>query len=143
MGGHHRYDALGLLHRAAKGDHHFDIDEPHVTPYARERSAFKREAFGVACIVGARGATEAEHGVFFLRLECAPTEEPRILVCLEVAGADDDRLGIERRSDAANALAEASDEIGARVFFPDPCSDVFPGLLVSAVWRAAAAHTAC
>ena len=70
-------------------------------------AAFEREALAIARRVVARGAAEPDHRVLLLRLELGAADEVGILVGLEVAHADDDRLRIERRGDAWRGRAPA------------------------------------
>ena len=75
------------------------------------RAAFEREALAVARRVVARGAAEADHRVLFLRLELGAADEAGVLVGLEVAHADDDRLRIEGGGDLGEAAGQPVDEV--------------------------------
>ena len=82
----------------------------------RNRRALERKALARSGVVVPGGAAEAEHRVFFTRLEFPPADECSVFVGLEVAHPDDHRLRVERRGNARDALAEPANEERAGVF---------------------------
>jgi len=93
---------------AAEGDHDDQVYKPHLLPDPLHRPALEAKPLPVALIVVAGGAAEPEHRVCFLWLEVGPAEKACILVGLEVAHPDDDRVRVERRGDGPAPSASLS-----------------------------------
>ena len=70
------------------------LSKPISSRSALDRPAFERKTLAVARRIIARGAAEADHRVFLVRLELGAAEQAGIFVGLEIAHAHDDRLGM-------------------------------------------------
>ena len=134
MAGHRVEDPLRLVDAPAERHHDADVGQAHVLAHAPQRRAFEREAGGIGRVRIARGAAEAEHRVFFLRLEALAAEQPRVFVGLEVGQPDDHRLGIEGRRDRADAFGQLLDEVIGRPWHSRATSRAI-------AWRACAEAT--
>ena len=99
-------DPAPLFDTPAERHHDAEVGKPHDLADPAQGRAFQREARSVGRMRIARRAPEAEHRIGFFRLECAATDQARILVRLEVRKTNDHRLRIEGGSDRADPLRE-------------------------------------
>ena len=104
-----------LLDRAHERHHDLDVVEAEVLAHALQRPAFQLEAGAERRIDVARGAAEAQHRVFLVRLVLRAADQVGVLVRLEIGQPHDDRLGRESRRDLRHALAQAIDEEADRI----------------------------
>src|SRR5690606_22548570 len=79
---------------AHEGNHDDDVVETNLLARAYDGLAFECKAVFVAIAVVPARASKAQHRVFFVRLERCPADELRVLVALEVAQTNDDRIVI-------------------------------------------------
>ena len=108
---HFGQHAAAFLDRAAEGDHQLQVRQAHFVADLLHGPAFQRKAVAIPLVVVARRPAEAEHRVFFGRLERLPADQVGVFVGLEVA---DSRTitsrGIKRRGDHRHALGQLIDE---------------------------------
>src|SRR5690606_11690031 len=109
--GERRQHAIRLPDGPAEGDHGDDVAQADLLPRAADGAAFQCEARLVPLAVVTTGPPPAEHGVLFLRLEPATTDQPCILVGLEVAETHDHRPRIVSRRDAGHRASERIDKV--------------------------------
>ena len=104
----------GLVDGADERDHDLEIGEAHPVANMTESLALHLEAGTEAGGGVSRGAAPAEHRVLFVGFEEVAAEKAGVLIGLEVAHADDDRLRRERGSDRRDTLRDALDEVVPR-----------------------------
>jgi hypothetical protein len=90
--------------------HQLHVGQAHFFADLLHGAAFHLEAVAEGLRDVARGATEAEHRVFFFRLVQFAAEQLAVLVGLEVGEADDDRVRPEGGGDGGHAFDQLLDE---------------------------------
>eukprot|EP01107_Rhizomastix_libera_P017718 TRINITY_DN8690_c0_g1_i1.p2 TRINITY_DN8690_c0_g1~~TRINITY_DN8690_c0_g1_i1.p2 ORF type:complete len:760 (+),score=-5.99 TRINITY_DN8690_c0_g1_i1:96-2375(+) len=119
--------ALAFIDGAHEGHHQFHVGQAHFFADLLHGPAFHLETVAEGAGDVAGGATEAQHGVFFLGLVEVAAQQLAVLVGLEVGETHDDGLGPEGGGDGGDPLGQLLDEEFHRIgVTPGATQDLFP-----------------
>src|SRR5690606_23205232 len=102
-------DGAALVQGADEGDHDPAVLQAHFLADLAHRLALQGEAVAEFRVDVPRGAAEADHRIFFVRLIAAAADEVGVLVGLEVRQAHDHRVRGEGRGQGGDALGQPLD----------------------------------
>lgn len=106
---------IGVIQGAHEGQHHLDVGQAHVLTHPPHRPALELEGAPEHWVGVAPGTTEAQHGVFLLRLVVPTADQVGVFVRLEVRHAHDHRLRPEGGGDGGDAFGQLLDVEADRI----------------------------